>query len=114
MLFRFYFQVIVSLICVIGLFLFGEKGISLIALFALLPILMRIKKVPKLDEREQQLFYKIGNLTLGISILFVVLINYLSDLVINGIQVGDNWMILIILSMIFTQGLAGIIVFKTQ
>ncbi len=114
MLFRFYFQVVVSLICVTGIFLFGEKGIALIALFALLPVLMRAKKVQKLDEREQQLFYKIGNLTLGISILFVVLINYLSEIVINGVRVGDHWMILTILSMVFTQGLAGLIVFKTQ
>ncbi len=114
MLFRFYFQVIASVICAAGIFFFGEKGYSLFALFALLPVLMRIKKVPELDEREQQLFYKIGNLTLGLSILFVVAIYYLSGFELNGIKIGDFWMPLTVLSIIFTQGLAGIIVFKTQ
>ncbi len=114
MLFRFYFQVAVSLICIAGIILLGEKGTVLIALFALLPVLMRVKKVKRLDERELQLFYKIGNLSLGLSILLIVIIYYLSDVNLNGIRIGDYWMMFTILGIIFTQGMAGIVVFKTE
>jgi len=114
MLFRFYFQVIVSLICILGIFVWGDKATALLVLFALLPVIMRVKKVKKLDEREQQLFYKIGNITLGVSILIIVLIDQLSDFIVNNVKIGDYWMLLTILSLIFIQGLVGLIVFKTQ
>ncbi len=114
MIFRFYFQVITGLICIAGIFVLGDKGVALISLFALLPVIMRIKKFPKLDEREQQLFYKIGNITLGVSILMIVLIHELSNFVINNIRIGDYWMILTILSLVIIQGLVGLIIFKTQ
>ncbi len=114
MLFRFYLQVIISLICILGVFAWGDKATALLALFALIPVIMRIKKIKKLDEREQQLFYKIGNITLGVSILIIVLIYKLSDFVLYNIKIGDYWMILTILSLIFIQGLVGLIVFKIQ
>ncbi len=114
MIFRFYFQVIVGAICLIGILLFGEKGISLLAIFALLPLIMRLRKTPKLDERELQLFYKIGNITLGITILLLVAIDLLSDTVIYGMKVGDFWMELSVSAILFFQGLVGLIIFKLQ
>ncbi len=58
MIFRFYFQAVISLICILGILIWSDKGYTLLALFALLPIIMRMEKTTKPDERELQLFYK--------------------------------------------------------
>jgi len=114
MILRFYFQAIISLICILGILIWGDKGYALLALFALLPAIMRMKKTPKPDERELQLFYKTGNITFGGAILVIVLIQNISNIIVNGNKIGDYWGILTIMSTVVIQGITGLIIYKTQ
>jgi len=114
MIFRFYFQVVISLICILGILIWGNKGYAFLALFALLPIIMRMKKTTKPDERELQLFYKTGNITFGGAILVIVLIENISDVVINGNKIGNFWGVLTIMSIVIIQGITGLIIYKIQ
>ena len=114
MIFRFWFESIIGFICLVCILLFGSKGASSLVIFALLPILMRIKKTKKPDERELQLFYKIGNLTMGLTIIAIIIIHYLQDTEVYGHLIGANWMTLAITSILIAHGLAGLIIFNKQ
>jgi hypothetical protein len=114
MIFRFWFESIFGFICLICILLLGAKGASSLVIFVLLPILMRIKKTKQPDERELQLFYKIGNLTMGLTILALIIIHTLQNTEINGHVIGTNWMTLAIASTMLAHGLAGLIIFKRQ
>lgn len=108
---RFWFESIVGLICMIGILLFGKAGFVCFVLFALLPLVTRLCKGNKPDERELQLFYKAGNLSLALTIIVILLISRLSNVVINDHSIGDNWMLLSVTSIIMFHGIAGLIVF---
>ncbi len=111
MIFRFLFEFLVGFICLLSVLVFGIVGMTVLSLYALLPLLIsKITKKP--DERETQLFYKAGNLSMGLMILVILLIYYFSGIKINGHLIGNHWMELSISSAIFTHGLAGLIVFK--
>lgn len=111
MITRFWFESIVGLVCIIGILLFGKAGFVCFALFALLPVVTRLSKSNKPDERELQLFYKTGNLSLALTIIVIYLISRLSDIVVNGPRIGDNWMLFSVTSIIMFHGIAGLIVF---
>jgi hypothetical protein len=72
---------------------------------------MRIKKTSP-DEREKQLFYKVGNLTFGITVLALWIIYQLSGYSINGNHIEDYWYFLSITTIILIHGISGLIVFK--
>ncbi|MBU0711430.1 hypothetical protein KJ762_02795 [bacterium] len=112
MIFRFWFESIVGLFCIICMLLFGQAGAASFALFALLPVIMRIRKMTKPDERELQLFYKAGNLSIALVIITIYLISHFSGVAINGHAIGDNWMFLSITSILMFHGIAGLIVFR--
>ena len=114
MIFRFWFESIIGIICLVCILVLGAKGASSLALFVLLPVIMRIKKTKSPDERELQLFYKTGNLTLFLSIIAIFVIHYLKDTLINGHLIGANWMTLAITSIVMAHGLSGLIIFKKQ
>lgn len=67
MAFRFWYEIAVGVITLLAILILGEPGIKAIVLLALLPIIMRVKKL-KADERETFLFYK------GTQIVFTSLI----------------------------------------
>ncbi len=110
---RFIFESVVGTICFVLILFFGNKGESAFVLFILLPFLMRIKKI-KPDERERQLFYKLGNLTMGFTIITLIAVNYLSDFTINGNNLDNYWMTLSIAGIILMHGIGGLIIFKIQ
>ncbi len=112
--FRFWFESIVGFCCIICILLFGQAGSASIALFALLPVIMRIRKTKNLDERELLLFYKAGNLSIAFFILAICLISFLSKVVINGHAIGASWMFLSITSILMFHGIAGLVVFKRE
>ncbi|MBN2601248.1 MAG: hypothetical protein JXR87_04590 [Candidatus Marinimicrobia bacterium] len=114
MIFRFWFESIVGMFCIICILVFGQAGATSFALFALLPIILRIRKITKPDERESQLFYKAGNLSLALAIIAIVLISYFSSVIVNGHIIGDNWMFLSITSILMFHGVAGLIVFYKE
>lgn len=113
MLLRYYFETIAGLLCLVLILLFGSKGIASLAVFALLPIIMRYKKTST-DERELHLFYKAGNYTMGGNILFLYLIYRFSDTAINGNIIGDNWFALAVTTTLFVHGLVGLFLYKTE
>ena len=110
---RFIFEAVVGAICFVLILFFGSKGESAFALFVILPLLMRIKKI-KPDERERQLFYKLGNLTMGFTIITLMLVKYLSDFTVNGNYLNNYWMTLSIAGIILMHGIGGLIIFKIQ
>ena len=113
-MFRFWFESIFGFICFVSIILFGAKGASIIVLLPLCPLIMRIKKIKYPDERELHLFYKTGNLTLGLSIITIIIIQHFQDTLVNGHLISDNWMTLVVSSLFLAHGLAGLIIFKTQ
>jgi hypothetical protein len=114
MIFRFWFASIFGFIFLVSILLFGAKGAISFVLLPLCPLIMRIKKIKYPDERELHLFYKTGNLTLGLAIIAIIIIHHFQDALVNGHLIGDNWMYLTIISIFFAHGLAGLIIFKTQ
>jgi hypothetical protein len=114
MTFRFWFESIIGFICLICILLLGAKGASSLLLFVLCPLFMRLMKIRKPDERERQLFYKTSNLTMGLAIIAIIIIHYLKDTEVNGHLIGANWLPLAITSIVFSHGLAGLIIFNTE
>ncbi|MDT3694896.1 MAG: hypothetical protein ROY99_00805 [Ignavibacterium sp.] len=57
MIFRFWYEFVFGIITLLSVLIFGPKGFAAIVPMALLPIIMRIKKI-KPDERDNYLFYK--------------------------------------------------------
>ncbi len=115
MTFRFWYQGICGLLTILLVMFFGTKGGAALILFAFIPLIMRVMKVKKeWDERELQLFYKSNNYTLGLLIVFMVLINTFAGTVVNGHPIGQHWLLLSIAGLGLIQGLSGIIVFKTN
>ncbi|MFZ0392110.1 MAG: hypothetical protein WAN36_16735 [Calditrichia bacterium] len=113
MITRFLFESFVGITALTCILLFGSVGISSLALFALLPLISRSRKT-RPDEREYQLFYQTGNLTMGLMVLGLVLIHFLSKVSINGHLIGNFWMPLSIAFMLLAHGAAGTFIFRTR
>ena len=107
---RFAFELVVGIICLIAIFLFGTKGIVSLALLALEPYIGK----KKMDEREYQLFYKVGNYTAGASLLACVIIYECSDLVVNGQLIAKNWLGLVVSTFIIAHGASGLLIIKNN
>ncbi len=108
MLLRYYFEMIVGLIAFLAVLFLGKTGNTAFVLFAALPLIMRIRK-NKVDERELYVFYKAGNLTMGLMIASLFLINQFSDAVVNGNLIGDYWFPLSVGAFLASHGFSGLI-----
>ena len=109
---RFAFESLVGLIGLAAVLLLGDVGGVFLVLFVLFPVIARAGRTHKPDERELQLFYQTSNFTLILIFIALVLIYVASDLTINGHQIGENWYLLSISSILFIHGLIGLIVFR--
>lgn len=89
----------------VAVFLLGAKGIAALALLFAHPFIGK----KKADEREIQLFYKIGNYTAGATLLASVVVYYFSDSIINELVVGKNWFGLVLSAFLIAHGLFGLI-----
>lgn len=105
---RFIYELIVGIIILIAVFLFGAKGIAAIALLAIHPFIDK----KKADERESQLFNKVGNYTAGATLLACVIISYFSDFIVNGQLIGNNWFGLVLSGFLIAHGASGLIIFR--
>ena len=107
MIFRFAYELSVGLITLGAVLAFGTKGQAALALLAPLPLILRKLKV-KPDERELGLFYKSGNLALGLLIASLFMFHFIGmeDFFIR------NWMFITASALLITHGLAGLLVFK--
>jgi hypothetical protein len=111
MITRFIIEILIGFFAFIFILLLGTKGYVFLALLAITPVYMRLRKI-NTDEREYLLFYKAGNLSFGLTIVSLVLIDYFSQVYVNGNLIGNHWMPLSIASILFMHGLAGIFYFK--
>lgn len=105
---RFTYELAVGIILLIAVLLFGTKGLAVLALLAAHPFIGQ----KKADERESQLFNKVGNYTAGATLLVCVIIYYSSDVVVNGQALEKLWFGLAVAAFIIAHGAAGLIVFK--
>ena len=110
MISRFIFEIVLGIVCFTAVLLFGNVGFASFGLFGLMPLVSR--KQP--DERELQLFYKVGNTTMGVFILALVAIHFLQPVTISNFKIGDNWLIISTGVFMIIHGLTGIIIFKTN
>ena len=108
---RFILELSVGIILLISVLFFGQQGM---VAFALLTIHPFVSKKKKLDERETQLFYKIGNLTAAATLLASVAIYYFTDFIINGQKLGDFWLFYIVSAFLISHGVFGIITFNKE
>jgi hypothetical protein len=107
---RFAYELLVGIVWMVAVLLLGEKGMVFMALLAAQPFIGKRKA----DEREYQLFYKVGNFTAGVTIVICVIINECSDLIINGHQIGKNWLLLVGAAFIIAHGAAGLYIFNKE
>ncbi len=105
---RFIYELIVGILGIATTMVYGPRGLAVFALLAFLPLFRR--KRP--DEREIQLFYKTGNLTAALTLLAAVAVFMLSDKMVNGYRIGDNWLYYVVYSFLVAYGVSGIIIFK--
>ena len=105
---RFFYELVVGIILLIAIFLFGEKGFTAIVLLVAQPFIGK----KKADERESQLFNKVGNYTAGTTLFACVLIYYFSDLTVNGQLIGQYWLGLVAAGFLMAHGASGLIIFR--
>ena len=108
---KFILEFIVGIILLVSVLIFGQKGMAAFALLAIHPF---IKKKKKLDEREIQLFNRIGNFTAGATLLVSIAVYYFSDFVINGWTIGENWLFYVLSAFLISHGISGLIVFNKK
>ncbi|HEX2867692.1 MAG TPA: hypothetical protein VHO03_11660 [Ignavibacteriales bacterium] len=108
MLIRYFYEAAVGAIAVTLILLFGMKGLASLALLAFLPMYLRSRHFQP-GERELSLFYKAGNLTLGIVLISVFVIYRFSETAIQGRTIGQSWAGLLTALIVFFHGLSGII-----
>lgn len=105
---RFVYELIVGIIMLVSTAIFGYPGMAAMALLAVHPFIGN----KKADEREAQLFNKVGNITASITLLACVAIYMASDVVFNGITIEDVWLMLVAASFLIAHGGAGLLVLK--
>lgn len=110
MTWRYGFTGFVGLAVIAATLIFGQAGLALFALFALLPFVTYFaSRKRKPDEREMHLFLKTNNITAALMILTILAIYYGSAIVVNGHRLGDFWHLLTIFFFLFWQGVVGLI-----
>ncbi len=101
-------ELIIGIIGFAAVAIFGEKGMVAMALYIYVLFIDR----KKMDEREYQLFYRVGNITAGLTLLACLIIYEFSDLLVNGYSVGKNWLFWVLYAFFIAHGAAGLFVFR--
>ncbi len=107
---RFILELTVGILLLVAVLVFGQRGMAVFSLLAIHPF---IAKKKKLDERESQLFNKIGNHTAAITLLASVAIFYFSDVIINGQSIGENWLFYVCSAFLISHGVSGLLTLRT-
>lgn len=102
---RYVFEIIIGVITLVSVLLFGPVGYASFALMALMAFFA--KKKP--DERELQLFYKAGNLTMGLMIVSLVLIDQMKNAMFGQVRVGDYWLSFAMTAFFLSHGASGLL-----
>jgi hypothetical protein len=107
---RFIYEGAVGCITILFVLLFGEKGGSAFVLYAFLPVLMRFLKRRKPDERELQLFYQAGNLSMGLTFIILVIIYFLGRLQSLTAMISTNWLFLSVAAILLVHSIVGLVI----
>ena len=105
---RFAYELIVGIIFFVAVLLFGSVGMVAMVLLTAQPFIGK----KKADERESQLFNKVGNFTAGLTIVLCVIVYECSGLVVNGHLIGSNWLFYVCSAFLIAHGASGLIIFK--
>lgn len=103
MVLRFWYEFAFGVITLISVLIFGPKGMVAMVLIALIPIIMRVKKI-KTDEREKQLFFKSTQYIInGIVVLIIISVfvfgvklKDLSDINSNTLAIGATLFMIVV------------------
>lgn len=102
---RYIFEMAVGVVTLASVLLFGPVGYASFALMALLAFFS--KKKP--DERELQLFYKAGNMTMALMIISLVIIDQLKNVSFGPVKVGDYWLSFAAAAFLISHGASGLV-----
>ena len=102
---RYVFEIVIGVVTLVSVLLFGPVGYASFSLMAFMVFFT--KKKP--DERELHLFYKAGNLTMGLMIVSLVLIDQLKNAMFGPVKVGDYWLSFAITSFLISHGASGLV-----
>lgn len=105
---RFAYELFVGIILLIAIILFGDKGFTALVLLAAQPFIGK----KKADEREIQLFNKVGNYTAGATLLACIAVYYFSDVQVNGMAFGKYWLGLVVAAFLISHGASALIIFR--
>jgi hypothetical protein len=112
MYFRYFYGAFVGTISILAILLWGEKGIVVLALLALRPLVMRWKKMEP-DERELSLFHKTNTITMGIIIFLLILLYFVVEQNLKDIKI-PYWLTFFAASAVAIQGIVGFILLKIK
>ncbi len=99
---RFIVELVIGIIIFSSVLIFKDKGIISATLITVL-IFFRKKN---LDEREYQLFYKTGHFPLFILYIIMFVVFYFMP--------KANYIAILAAALLFSQGLAGLIIFLRE
>jgi len=102
---RYMFEMAVGIVTLVSVLLFGPVGYASFSLMAFMVFFS--KKKP--DERELQLFYKAGNMTMGLMIISLVVIDQLKNATFGPIKVGDYWLSFATAAFLVSHGVSGLV-----
>lgn len=105
---RFAYELIVGIILLVSVFKYGQSGMVVMVLIAAQPFIGK----KKADERESQLFYKVGNYTAGLTLLACLILFYASDFIWYGQLIEKNWLSFVLSAFIIAHGASGLVIFK--
>lgn len=108
---RFLFEIIVGITGLIATLVFNTKGIAILSLVALWPVISKkigIKMPEKFSEKQLMLFYKTGNFSFAFFIVILLIIAKISP------YIGINWLPLSVASLFLVHGWIGYIIFYRE
>ncbi len=111
---RFIYEGAVGALTLIMIAVFGAQGGAVIALYALLPIIMKFAKTQKPDERELQLFYITGNYSMGITFVILVAVYFLARLPAFSALVSTNWLSISVSAILLAHSVIGLVTFRKE
>lgn len=101
----FSYEIIIGAIVIACVSLFGVVGFASISLFAFSFLWSK----RNLDEREYQLFYRVGNLTAGLTVVYMTSIYILRT---TWPSIDQTWLGLCIGGTYLAHGCSGLFVFS--
>lgn len=111
---RFVYEGAVGFLTILLILLFGQKGGAAFALYAFLPLIMRIMKRRRPDERELCLFYRAGNISMGLTFVILVVVYFLARLQPLSDLAAANWLSLSVAAILLVHSVVGLLVFNSD